>query len=84
LWSIDPLLGKGLETNNEISDPFLSNGSINTFPRKRDAHNKSYNGNGGVFYLVRAEELKEDNWGNRVQLTGDKSSVRDLSTEVEE
>jgi hypothetical protein len=31
LWYIDPLLGKNLETNNEISDLFLRNGSVNTF-----------------------------------------------------
>jgi hypothetical protein len=62
------LLAKDLETTSTAiaiqwanEEPFLNNGSVKTFPRKRDAHNNrvySYNGNGGVFYLVRAEELK--------------------------
>jgi hypothetical protein len=33
-WRIDPLLGKNLKTNNEASDPFLTHGSVNTFPRE--------------------------------------------------
>jgi hypothetical protein len=43
------LLGKDLETNNEISDPFLSKGSVNTLPRKRDAHDNTVTVETGEF-----------------------------------
>jgi hypothetical protein len=39
---MDLLLGKDLEIT-EISDLFLSNGSVNTFPWKRDANNNAVN-----------------------------------------
>jgi hypothetical protein len=38
--------------------PFLSNGSVNMFPRKREAHNNIYNENWGVSYVFRARVLK--------------------------
>jgi hypothetical protein len=41
LWRVDQLLGKHLETSNEVSDPFLSNSSVNTFQRKGETHNNT-------------------------------------------
>jgi hypothetical protein len=57
MWRIDPLLGKDLETNNEYNKrrinkrPFLSNGWVNKFPRKREAHNITYTMETGVFSM---------------------------------
>jgi hypothetical protein len=76
LWYVDSLLGKDLETN-EISDPFLSNGSVKTLHTKY-----SYKRNGGDFYVVRVEELERRTLGQSSAV--DRSSVRNLSTEAEE
>jgi hypothetical protein len=59
LWRIDPLLGNGRNSRTTgLCNSFLSNGSVNTFPWKRTRTQQySYNGNGGVFYVARTEEL---------------------------
>jgi hypothetical protein len=49
-WRIGPLLDKDLEIN-EISDFFLSNGLVNTFPWKQDAHNNAVTMEVGVFSM---------------------------------
>jgi hypothetical protein len=69
LWRTDPLLSKDLETNNEYSRCYAIDEETNgrfcatarlTRPAEtRRTQQYSYNGNGGVFYVVRAEELKK-------------------------
>jgi hypothetical protein len=60
--------------------PFLSSGSVNTFPQKGDAHNNIVTmGTGGVFYVVRVEELKRRQLGQssypRVEAGSNTSTV---------
>jgi hypothetical protein len=63
LCLLDPLLDKDHETNNEISQPFLTNGQVNTFPWKQEAYNITVKMEMGVFYVVRAEELNRRQLG---------------------
>jgi hypothetical protein len=57
--------------------PFLSNGSANTFPRKRTCTQQQKN---GVFDVVVQSGYKEENWGNPVSwgLAVQLSSARGL------
>jgi hypothetical protein len=66
MWRTDPLLGKDLETTGTAVDmqyrnnrPFLSNGSVNTFPRKREAHNNTVTINRRRFLCDPCEGVKK-------------------------
>jgi hypothetical protein len=63
---VQPLL-----CNRQINKrPFLSNGSTNTFPRKRICKQQyTYCWKRGVFYVVLSEELKRRELGQPVQFS---------------
>jgi hypothetical protein len=61
--------------------PFLSNDSVNAFPRKRDAHNNTV-GSGGFFWVVRAEELKRRQLGQSSSVVTWKSACEEKTSRL--
>jgi hypothetical protein len=69
------LLGNALNMTG-LWNLFLSNGSANTFPRKRDTHNNTVRKETGVFFffVVRAKKLswRQLSWLQTMALTKDR------------